>query len=152
MFTLNKYGKLSLLSAILAFVCSIFAAYSTARYYGDNPLLSSVINYAIEPIVKLFAPPPPSEQVVAMKPPGLFPVLEEQAIILFYGIAMILCALAIINAFKAAKQNEFTIWYSNSIFCCGAAIYLLNPFLALAVLIITIGFILKFRARNNVVG
>ncbi len=147
MFTLNKYGKLSLLYALPAFVCSIFAAYSTSRYYGDNPLLSSVINYSLKPIVWLFSSPPPAEQVVAMKPPGLFPVLEEQAIIVFYGIAMILSVLAIINAFKAAKRNEFTIWYSNSIFCCGAAIYLLNPFLATAVLAITIGFVLKFRGE-----
>lgn len=150
MFTLNKYGKLSLLSAVPAFVCSLFASYSTAQYYGYNFMFSSLINAVVEPILRLVSSPPQSEGV-AMKPPGLLPVIEEQAIVLFYGIAMVLCVVTIIYTLKAAKKNEFTIWYANSMFCCGAAIYLLNPFVALAAVAVTIVLVLKFRGRNEVV-
>ena len=150
MFTLNKYGKLSLISAAPAFVLSIFAAYSYARSEVDNPILSSVLNSVIEPILRLFAHSPPSkEQVVSMQPAGLFPLVEEHTAILFFIISMVLYIVAILYAFKAAKHQEFSIWYANSVFCCGAAIYLLNPIAAFAVMAITIGFILKFRGRNE---
>lgn len=84
-----------------------------------------------------------------MRPVGIFPVHEEEAIRGIFIFSSLLGFASIVCAFGAARRNEYTIWYANGVFCSGAGMYLFNAYLALIAMLLAIVVILRVRKRNE---
>jgi len=146
----NKNGKLSFLASVASFVLCVLATYK--EYYSSdaaNPMLSLFLNYIARPVYSqlysLFSEPLPPGPVATRM--NIFPLFESEAIIFFYILGSILALVAFYYSAKAAKDHEFTFWYTNGVVWGLYALFVINVYFGAVAMVLVVPLVLNVRGK-----
>ena len=149
MIKINKFGKISCLFGVPAFIFCLLAEHSR-RYLlldPDNNLLSTLVNILLIPINyierEIFTEEIPTEPVLA--PLGTSHVFEHEAMYIFFTVGILFSLIALYFTVKAAKIREFSIWYTNGAITSILALSITNILVGMVAAIGGTYIILKVR-------
>ena len=142
MFENNTKGKTSCCIGATVFILCFIAAHSSFYWVDDasNWYLSSFINHLTLPVGYLNGLFSNHNEVLGptMHATSTLHVIEREAVFIFFTIGLILSFISLYFTLKAVENNEFTFWYANGAFTSTTALFLLNVYVGITYMLLTL--------------
>ena len=128
--------------SVASVIPSIVARYSINHLEEE----ATVITTAVNKVLYYFISENAGSNVVTLTAAPWYQN-EDNLIILFQGIALLLALLSIVFSFFAVISREKSIFYASSILIAAFSLYFINAKLALFVIFIAIILIMQLRKK-----